>query len=142
MIYTSDHHGYVLWQLTHVMQQRMSKVLESLDLNLFQVGVLVHISTGENVSTAEIARRNLVSPQNASLTTKKLERLGLVSRNPHPTHGRINLFTLTPDGEKLLVKAVECLQTVEEQMLKDIPKENQANLLIMLKTCLSSFQKS
>ncbi len=138
----SSNHGYLLWQLTHLMQQRMTRELEELDLNLVQVGVLVHVAAGDSVSTADVARRTLVTPQNASLTTRKLSRLGLLTREPHPTHGRVKVLRLTAKGERMMAEGVSRLAAVEAEMLGGLSKSARAALLRSLKICLATMRDS
>lgn len=134
--------GYLLWQLNHVMQQRMTVVLEDLDLNLTQVGALVHIATTEETSTADVARRTLITPQNAGLTVGKLVRLGLVTRRRHEIHGRIKVLDLTPKGMRLMSKAVERLERVESEMLARLSENERRRMLKSLGTCLKTLQES
>jgi DNA-binding MarR family transcriptional regulator len=50
------------------------------------------------MTTADLARAELVKPQSMGATLAALEREGLVRRRPHPTDGRQVLFALTERG--------------------------------------------
>jgi len=54
------------------------------------------------VTTADLARAELVKPQSMGATLTSLEREGLVQRRPHPTDGRQVLFALTEQGAEAL----------------------------------------
>jgi DNA-binding MarR family transcriptional regulator len=50
------------------------------------------------MTTAELARAELVKPQSMGTLLAELEQDGLVQRQPHPTDGRQILFSLTDAG--------------------------------------------
>ena len=50
------------------------------------------------MTTAELARAEMVKPQSMGSFLAELEQEGLVRRDPHPTDGRQILFSLTAAG--------------------------------------------
>ncbi|MEF2071052.1 MarR family winged helix-turn-helix transcriptional regulator [Consotaella aegiceratis] len=50
------------------------------------------------MTTADLARVEVVKPQSMGATLSELERAGLVERHRHPSDGRQVLFALTADG--------------------------------------------
>ena len=50
------------------------------------------------MTTAELARAEMVKPQSMGTLLAELEQEGLVQRQPHPTDGRQILFSLTDAG--------------------------------------------
>jgi DNA-binding MarR family transcriptional regulator len=134
--------GYVLWKLTHAMQQRMTAELAETGLNLPQVGTLVHVARGEAISTADLARLLLMTPQNLSLTVKKLVAMGYLARRPHETHGRISRLELTPAGEQALLRGVAALSDVEDRMLAGIGGGARQALVAHLQTALGNLQSA
>ena len=138
----SESSGYVLWKLTHAMQQRMTGELAEVGLNLPQLGTLVHIARGDVVSTADLARTVLMTPQNMSLTVRRLEAEGHVVRRPHETHGRINRLELTPSGHRVLSRAITILQKVENEMFHDLSGAERKTLVGRLRTALENLQST
>jgi len=136
----SESPGYVLWKLTHTMQQRMTNELSDLGLNLPQLGTLVHIARGDAVSTADLARVLMMTPQNMSLTAKKLEADGYLARRPHETHGRISRLELTASGRRVLMKAVAALRGVEDVMFDGREPQERKALVAQLRTALDNLQ--
>ncbi len=125
--------GYVLWQLTHAMQQRMTAALAAMNLNLPQLGTLVHLARGTAVSTADLARLVLMTPQNMSLTVAKLEAQRYIARRPHETHRRINRLELTKTGHAALRRAIVRVSKVENQMLRDLTPSDRQQLVRILR---------
>ena len=82
------------------------------------------------MTTAELARAEMVKPQSMGALLAELELDGLVRRDPHPTDGRQILFSLTAAGvdarrrrqaAKLawLTAAIARLETDEQRTLVD-----------------------
>jgi DNA-binding MarR family transcriptional regulator len=65
-----------------------------------QVSVMSRLGTGP-ATTAALAREELVRPQSMRMTLAALEERGLVARAPHPTDGRLVVFSLTDEGVRL-----------------------------------------
>ncbi len=53
-------------------------------------------------SSAELARRELISPQSMGATTTVLEGRGLISRQPDPNDGRRVVLSLTDSGRQVV----------------------------------------
>ena len=70
------------------------------ELTWSQVTTLARLdrAAGGWMTTAELARAELVKPQSMGTTLADLEQEGLVQRRPHPTDGRQVLFGLTAEG--------------------------------------------
>ncbi|MEQ9495689.1 MAG: MarR family transcriptional regulator [Deltaproteobacteria bacterium] len=131
----------MIWQLAHTMQQQMTQELAELGLNLPQVGALVHIARGDVVSTADLARAVLMTPQNMSLTVAKLEAEGYVTRRPHETHGRIHRIEPTRSGLRVLAKAVAILESVEDRMLRGLSATKRRTLVAQLRLGLDNLKE-
>jgi DNA-binding MarR family transcriptional regulator len=63
-----------------------------------QLTALSRLDRQGPVTTAELARREQISPQAMGATIATLEELGLVARSADPADGRRSILSLTPDG--------------------------------------------
>jgi len=68
------------------------------ELSWSQNAVLARLERAGAMTTADLARSELVKPQSMGTTLADLEQAGLVQRRPHPTDGRQVLFELTAEG--------------------------------------------
>ena len=68
------------------------------ELSWSQISTLARLDRAGWMTTADLARAELVKPQSMGTTLADLEQEGLVERRPHPTDGRQVLFGLTADG--------------------------------------------
>lgn len=68
------------------------------ELNLSQMGALARLEQGGPMTTAELARVELMKPQSMGIILASLEQEGLIERCPHPTDRRQIHFLLTDEG--------------------------------------------
>ncbi len=98
------------------------------ELTWSQIATLARLEKAGAMTTADLARLELVRPQSMGTTLADLEQEGLVQRRPHPTDGRQVLFELTADGiearrrrnlakRQWLLGAMEKLEPAEQRML-------------------------
>lgn len=71
------------------------------ELALSQMGVLARLEQGGAMTTADLARAELMKAQSMGVLLASLEQEGLVERHPHPTDRRQILFMLTQAGEAM-----------------------------------------
>ena len=63
-----------------------------------QASAMARLDKSGAMTTAELARAEMVKPQSMGALLAELEQDGLVRRAPHPTDGRQILFSLTDAG--------------------------------------------
>ena len=63
-----------------------------------QAAAMGRLQRNGPMTTAELARSEMVNPQSMGSLLAELEQDGLVQRQPHPTDGRQILFSLTEAG--------------------------------------------
>ncbi|HCF9567231.1 TPA: MarR family transcriptional regulator [Pseudomonas aeruginosa] len=68
------------------------------ELALSQMGVLARLEQSGPMTTADLARAELMKPQSMGVILGSLEQEGLVARQPHRTDRRQILFVLTDAG--------------------------------------------
>jgi DNA-binding MarR family transcriptional regulator len=112
------HIGYLMRQTWHDFRGAMERVLREHELNAGQYAALTVLRRDPGLSSADLARGCNISPQAMNGVVATLERVGLVQRQPHATHGRILQITLTEEGERRVDEARSKItrleRTVEE----------------------------
>jgi DNA-binding MarR family transcriptional regulator len=63
-----------------------------------QLTALSRLDRQGSMTTAELARREQISPQAMGATIASLEDLGLVARSADPADGRRSILSLSPEG--------------------------------------------
>jgi DNA-binding MarR family transcriptional regulator len=87
-----------LMQAMGVLLRRVRGEAGSVGLGWSLAAVLGRLDRTGAMTTAELARAEMVKPQSMGSFLAELEQEGLVRRQPHPTDGRQILFSLTEAG--------------------------------------------
>ena len=94
----AEAHAAELMQAVGVLLRRVRGEAGSEGPGWSQAAALGRLDRGGPMTTAELARAEMVKPQSMGTLLAELEQEGLVRRDPHPTDGRQILFSLTPAG--------------------------------------------
>ena len=115
------------------LRTRLDAVLAPTGLTTPQCTALAFLDSAGKASTSELARAESVTAQTMHVLVAGLERSGLVVREPHPSHGRILLVSLTSEGRRALRRAREVAARVQEQMVAGLPESQRPSLLRLLR---------
>lgn len=112
-----DSPGYLLGQLTMLWQRKQKRVLDPLDLTHTQFVLLCALAwlsrESDKVTQVDIANLGNADRMMVSKVLRTLEEKKFITRHEHPTDTRAKTIKLTPDGEKVLQKAIICVETVD-----------------------------
>ena len=95
---SSETQAAELMQAMGVLLRRVRGEAGSVGLGWSLAAVLGRLDRTGAMTTAELARAEMVKPQSMGSFLAELEQEGLVRRDPHPTDGRQILFSLTEAG--------------------------------------------
>jgi DNA-binding MarR family transcriptional regulator len=130
----------LMWQLSHSVEQEIAAALADMNLAVLQLEALAELSMNPSLSTADLARRTFVTPQNMSLAVSKLADRGYLVRSAHATNARINRLELTARGRRVLDRGVARAQRVEAKTFAALTARERAHLLKALRRSLSRFK--
>jgi DNA-binding MarR family transcriptional regulator len=108
--------GFALKLAQHALRTHMDASLHEVGLTTPQFAVLTLLDVEPGASNAMLARRAFVTPQTMQAILVGLERTGLVSRTPHPEHGRVQTTALTAKGRDALEAATGIVAEVEARL--------------------------
>ena len=94
----AEAHAAELMQAVGVLLRRVRGEAGSEGPGWSQAAALGRLDREGPMTTAELARAEMVKPQSMGTLLAELEQEGLVRRDPHPTDGRQILFSLTSAG--------------------------------------------
>lgn len=83
-------------------RRRTHEVSTAGDLSGPQITALSRLDRFGPTTTAELARREQITPQAMGATVASLERLGLLARTPDAADGRRRVLQLTPAGHEVI----------------------------------------
>lgn len=112
-----DSPGYLLGQLTMLWQRKQKRVLDPLDLTHTQFVLLCALAwlsrDSDQVTQVDIANQGNADRMMVSKVLRTLEEKKFITRHEHPTDTRAKTIRLTPEGEKVLQKAIVCVETAD-----------------------------
>jgi DNA-binding MarR family transcriptional regulator len=108
--------GYLLRQTVHAFNTAMEAGLREFRLTSAQFGALFVLAAEPGLSAADLARAMGTTPQASNVLVAGLEREGLVTREPHPTHGRILEIYPTAEGLRRFKAARPFIRRLEARM--------------------------
>ncbi|WP_343714611.1 MarR family transcriptional regulator [Inquilinus sp.] len=118
--------GYLLRQAGGAYRLRMERALADLEVTPPQFTALTMIAAYPGLSSADVARLAVLTPQTVSVIIANLERAGSVRRRPHPVHGRILTLEITDNGQTLLARCRERVLVLEKQLAAGLTAEEEA----------------
>ncbi len=132
--------GYMLKAAQHALRLMMDEQLEPLGLTTPQYNVLAAVESQPGISNATLARAAFVTAQSMLGIVANLERLGLIRREAHPTHGRIRVSELTSAGKDVLRSAHPLLKGVDERMTAGFDRGEIESLRSLLQRCTENMR--
>lgn len=108
---------YLIKRLEMAERARMEEVLQPLGVTLHQYTALSVLERRGGLSSAQLARRNFVTPQASNQLVVLLERQGLIERRADTGNRRILRMWLTDDGERMLSACHRAVDEIEARML-------------------------
>lgn len=112
----AGHLGYLLRQAGTAFRTRMDDALGAFEVTTPQFVALTMISAYPGLSSADLARLALLTPQTITVIVGNLKRLGAVASEPHPIHGRIQQLRITDLGAALLARCRPSIDALEERL--------------------------
>jgi DNA-binding MarR family transcriptional regulator len=112
--------GYLLRQAHAAVRLTMERTLADLGVTSPQFAVLTMLNAYPGLSGADVARLTFLTPQTVGVIIRNLERDGAILMTPHPVHGRIQQWTLTPRGTTLLKACRERVIVVEKRLARGL----------------------
>jgi DNA-binding MarR family transcriptional regulator len=118
-----------LWQAHHIVDQAVDDALASLGLSTSLVGTMAFIAQDPGLSAADLARLAKITPQSAAHAVNRLLELALITRSPHPVHGRVLRLHLTDRGHQTLTEASAVAGDVERRLTEGMSRMSRQHLL-------------
>lgn len=111
------HIAYLLRQAQAATRLELDRALADLRVTPPQFAVLTMLNAYPGLSGADVARVALLTPQTVGVIIGNLKRDGAIDKTPHPVHGRVLQWTLTPHGATLLDKCRRRVNAVEQRLV-------------------------
>jgi DNA-binding MarR family transcriptional regulator len=121
--------GYLLVQAYQAFATAMEAALhEGGNLSRAQFGTMSVIVREPGLSSADLARAVLVTPQAINQLVANLEASGLVERRTHPSHGRILQIHPTAEGIRRLEASYPVVTELEDRITAGLTERKVAEV--------------
>jgi DNA-binding MarR family transcriptional regulator len=128
--------SYVVARLDRALRREIDEVVRPHGLTLARYTALSVIARRDGLSNAQLARRSYITPQSMSQVIAALESDGLIERQPDRSHRRILRATPTAKGRRVLASCDRAVDSLERDMLADVPSQERDALIAHLTSCV------
>ncbi len=125
------HLSYVIAKVSHQLGVSIDRALSEQGITLTQFSALAHIARSPGLSSAELARRLLTTPQATTTLVRRLIDAGLVNR-PATAPGLPAAIRLTPRGLRTLQRAETIATHAENAALSALSDAEKLRLTTIL----------
>ncbi len=130
--------GYALKRTATALRVAMEASLRSLGLSVPQYSCLEILRTRPGISNADLARGVFVTRQAMHQLLGGLQEAELVSA---VGHGRVQRYSLTAEGQRIIAAASAAVAAVEEQMLSGLRASERQRLHDDLERCTAALEE-
>ncbi|MDA9436089.1 MarR family winged helix-turn-helix transcriptional regulator [Bradyrhizobium sp. CCBAU 51627] len=134
--------GYLLRQAHAAVRLKMERTLADLGVTSPQFAVLTMLNAYPGLSGADVARLTFLTPQTVGVIIRNLERDGAIVMTPHPVHGRIQQWTLTPRGVTLLKACRERVIELEKRLASGLDAKAETSIRRWLANVATELQEN
>jgi DNA-binding MarR family transcriptional regulator len=132
--------SYLVYRVERRLRVRLDEAVRQHGVTTTEYVTLSVLRRHDAMSCAQLARWAFVTPQAMNVLIAKLEKRRLVRRRPDPNHGRIQRASVTAKGLEVLDRCDRSMDTIEADMLRDVPPEAAELLGRLLATCAHSLE--
>jgi DNA-binding MarR family transcriptional regulator len=134
--------GKLLKRTEQTLLRAKSAAVKTIGLTLPQYVALAELAQRPGITSAELARSCLVSPQAMMVVLKAMEDQGLVERSPHPRHQSVLEIHLTKVGDEALAQAHERAGPIEGRILRALTQTEAKSLRSLLQRCVEAVESA
>lgn len=113
-------------------QAAKEAVLRPSGITPAQQAILAVLTDTPGITSAELARRCLITPQTVTSTVNRLEAAGLVERRPHPMHRTLVEIHPTSRGREVFDRADSCVDALDSTLSRALSADELATLRHLL----------
>ena len=124
----------LLTRLSRVVYRRATESVLGMSLKAYSA--LTHLREQPNVSQQAFCEAIHLDPKNCVLLLNALEAAGLVQRQRDPADRRRHIVVLTREGRQALERADRALESVEDEVLGALSRDERATLHGLLSRAL------
>lgn len=130
------HPGHYFSRISRALARVGDARFRELGFATAQLPVLAALKDGARRSQAELARWAKVEQPTMAQLLARMERDGIIRREPDPTDGRSSLISLTKEAEARLPAGREILRQANADMTRGLTEDEVTTLVSLLRRVL------
>ena len=134
--------GAVVSHAARLLTQALAEAQRPLSLAPAQYRVLVELWQEEYLTQHDLVRRLDIEQPTVGATISRMERDGLIKRQPHPHDGRSQVICLTALARQLKVPATDAAHRINDDVLSDFSDADKAQLFELLGRIINKLRKN
>lgn len=116
---------YLIKRVETEVTSRMIRILNEYDVTPSQFIILNFVSDNKtDLSSAQLSRRFLMTPQSMNEVVTILQRKGLLEKKNDPNHKRILRLQLTEKGQETLAHCNKAMDDLESRLFDNLGSED------------------
>lgn len=132
--------GYLIYRVERRLRSRLDEAVGAHGVTTTEYVTLSVLRDRDGLSSAQLARWSLVTPQAMNLVISALERRRLVRRRPDPRHRRVLRASVTARGREVLERCDRSMDRIEADMLRGLDDETLRTVRSALVSCAHSLE--
>ncbi len=88
-----------------------------------QLHILEFVKTHKGCTQAEVAEHLMITPASVALSTKRMEKTGLLEKQLDPNNLRCKRLYITDEGERLSLHCRKTFNEIDAVMMKDFSED-------------------
>jgi DNA-binding MarR family transcriptional regulator len=133
--------GYLVHWAGRLLRRLADRRLEPLGLSSGHLPVLTTLLDRGALSQKALAEAAEIEQPTMAATLARMERDGIVRREPDPNDKRSSLFSLAPAMQKKLGALRDVIESINTDALAALPKEDRARFTPLLKAMIAGLER-
>lgn len=128
-----NHVGYLIQQISHLLEQLLNKNLANEDLSVSHARVIYLLYKNDGMTQSELQQDLLIKASSITKLIDVLEEKGLVKREACNEDARVRRIYLTEEGRKKEEKLCKIKEDTEAKLLSTLSENERKELIRFLK---------
>ncbi|APR82361.1 Transcriptional regulator, MarR family protein [Minicystis rosea] len=127
---------------SRLLMRRFERSLRPLDFGMAYLPVVIALEENGALLQKELAERAHVEQPTMAALLARMERDGLIAREPHPSDKRASRISLTPKAKARVPKAKELLRKGAEQAVRGFDDRERATALALMRRVVQNLEEA
>lgn len=134
--------GYLIHWAGRLLRRLADRRLEPLGLSSGHLPVLTALLEHAALSQKTLADAAEIEQPTMAATLARMERDGIVERQPDPNDGRSSLFSLTPAMQRKVGALRAAIESINVDALAALPKEDRAKFKPLIRAMIEGLERT